>query len=103
MLMVAARSTEIGVRIALGARPGQIMAQVAGEALRPLAIAIAAGAGLALLVLRAFRNVLYEVAPADLLTFACVCAMLVAVAATAAVIPGRRAAKIDPVVALRSE
>jgi putative ABC transport system permease protein len=103
MLMVAARSTEIGVRIALGARPGQIVTQVVGEALRPLGIAIAAGAGLALLVLRAFRYVLYEVAPADVLTFACVCALLVSVAATAAVIPGRRAAKIDPVEALRSE
>ena len=58
---------------------------------------------MALLVAPAFRYVLFDVAPADLLTFACVCALLVAVAAMAAVIPGRRAAKIDPVEALRSE
>jgi len=87
--MVAARSTEIGVKIALGARPGQILTQVAGKALRPLAIAIVGGTGMALLVAPAFRYVLFDVAPADLLTFACVCALLVAVAAMAAVIPGR--------------
>ncbi len=103
MLTVTARSREIGVRIALGGRPGQIMAQVVGEALLPLGSAIAAGAVMTLLVLRGFRHALLKVAPTDLLTFASVCARLDAAAATAAVIPSRRAAKIDPIEALRSE
>src|SRR5437773_7445550 len=76
MMTVTTRSTEIGVRIALGAQPGRIMAQVVGEPSRPLILPIVAGAGVALLLSRLFRSVLFEVTPADLLAFACVCTLL---------------------------
>jgi ABC-type lipoprotein release transport system permease subunit len=55
------------------------------------------------LVLRAFRSILFEIAPADMLVFSCVCGLLIAVALVAALIPGWRAATIDPMQALRSE
>jgi putative ABC transport system permease protein len=103
MLMVTARTREIGLKMALGATRARIVAQVAGEALRPLVVAIVIGATLAILVLQAFRSILFEIAPGDMLVFSCVCGLLVAVALAAALIPGSRAARIDPMQALRSE
>lgn len=103
MLAVTARTKEIGLRMALGAQPRQVLAHVLGEAGRSLGIALIVGAGVAMLALRAFRSMLYNVTPADGLTFASVCALLLVVAGLAAVIPGRRATKIDPLEALRSE
>lgn len=103
ILMVTARTKEIGVRMALGARPAQIIRQVMNEALRPLVFAILIGATAAFFILRLLRSILFEIAPTDILTFAAVCLLLMAVAAVASLIPSRRAAKIDPMEALRSE
>ena len=86
-----------------GATPARVVAEVIAEAVKPLMFGIAAGAALAYVVLRAFQSLLFDVAPADLFTFAAVCALLVSVALAAALIPGRRAASIDPIYALRDE
>jgi ABC-type antimicrobial peptide transport system permease subunit len=93
----------MGVRIALGALPKQIVAQVLGEALRPLVAATAAGVTLAWLVLRTFRALFFEVSPSDIATFGAACALLLMVAAIAAFLPSRRAALVDPITALRGE
>jgi putative ABC transport system permease protein len=103
MLTVVSRTREIGVRIALGARPGQIVAQVLGEALRPLLATTAAGVALALGVLPSFRSVFYGVSPSDISTFGAACALLLSVATAAAFLPSRRAARLNPVEALRGE
>ena len=103
LLAVASRTKEIGVRMALGAAPRRIVFQVLAEALRPLLPALVAGLALALAVLRMFRSVFFEVTPSDVVTFLCVCILLFAVAVAAAVVPSRRAARVDPVEALRSE
>jgi putative ABC transport system permease protein len=102
-LTVVARTREVGVRMALGALPKQIVAQVLGEALRPLVAATAAGVTLAWLVLRTFRAVFFEVSPSDIVTFGAACALLLAVAAIAAFLPSRRAALVDPITALRGD
>jgi putative ABC transport system permease protein len=102
-LVVTGRTREIGVRMAVGATPARIVSQVVGEALRPLVFAVIAGWGLALLAVRAFRSILFDVPETDLLTYGSVCVLLILVAAASALIPGRRAATIDPVEALRTE
>jgi putative ABC transport system permease protein len=102
-LTVVARTREMGVRIALGALPKQIVAQVLGEALRPLVAATAAGVTLAWLVLRTFRALFFEVSPSDIATFGAACALLLTVAAVAAFLPSRRAALVDPIMALRGD
>lgn len=103
MLAVSSRSREISVRIALGAAPQRIVTQVLAEALRPLIPALIAGLGIAVLVLRTFRSVFFEVTPSDVLTFSCVCVLLLGVAVAAALMPSWRAARVDPMQALRSE
>jgi putative ABC transport system permease protein len=103
MLTVVSRTREMGVRIALGARPRQIVAQVLVEVLRPLLTAMAAGAILGWLALRSFDSVFYGVSPSDVTTFGAACALLLTVAAMAAYLPSRRAARVDPIVALKEE
>lgn len=103
MLAVASRTREIGVRMALGAAPGRIVAQILGQAVRPLFPALIAGIAMALAVLRMFRSVFFEVTPSDVVTFLCVCVLLLVVGVVAALMPSRRAARVDPVEALRNE
>jgi ABC-type antimicrobial peptide transport system permease subunit len=103
MLMVASRTKEFGVRMALGAAPTTIVINVLGAAVRPLLPAGIAGLVIAIVVLRAFRPVFFEVTPTDLVTFSLVCALLFIVAVLAALLPGRRAARIEPIKALRTE
>jgi ABC-type antimicrobial peptide transport system permease subunit len=99
---VALRAREIGVRAALGAQVGDIVALVARQA------AAIAGAGLAVGLVASFwmagalRTFLYGVTPHDVMSFAAVAVLLLAVAVLASVVPARRAARVDPVTVLRS-
>jgi len=99
--LVAQRTNEIGIRMALGARPGDVLRLVVGHGMRLVAFGIAAGVLSALATTRLMRTLLFDVSPADPLTFIAVGLMLAAVALLAGFVPALRAARIDPVLALR--
>jgi putative ABC transport system permease protein len=100
---VVRRTHEIGVRMALGARGGDVVRLVLGQGLRVAAIGIVFGVAGALGLTRFLRTLLYEVQPTDPLTFAAVLLLLVSIAAAASYLPVRRAMRVDPMVALRYE
>jgi putative ABC transport system permease protein len=100
---VTQRIQEIGIRMALGARRGTVMKMIVGQALALTAAGIAAGAIGAWGLTRLMQKLLFGVAPSDPVTFAAVSAILVVVAVIAASVPGLRATRVDPVIALRSE
>lgn len=101
--LVARRTREIGVRIALGATPERIVGLVATQALRIAGFGILAGLGVAAVALRALPLVLYGVTPLDARTYLAVLALVALTAAIACAIPARRAARIDPARALSAE
>jgi putative ABC transport system permease protein len=100
---VTQRTQEIGIRMALGAQRGHVLTMVVGQALVLAAAGIAIGAVGAMLLTGLMRNLLFGVQPSDPVTFAAVAAVLGIVAATAASVPGFRATRVDPVIALRTE
>jgi predicted permease len=100
---VAERTREMGVRMALGASPAALVVQVIREGVTMPLVGIALGAGLALSTTRLLSHLLFGVAATDPLTFTTVLAALVGVAFVACVIPARRAARVDPLTALRSD
>jgi putative ABC transport system permease protein len=100
---VTQRTQEIGIRMALGARHGDVLRMVVGQAMALTAAGILIGGAGALLLTRLMTNLLFNVRPGDPLTFAVVAAGLGAVAAVASYFPGRRATRVDPVIALRAE
>jgi len=89
--------------MALGARPWDALRLVLGERLRLVVAGVAIGLLASLWLTRSLRSLLYEVSPTDPATLALVCVFLVAVAAFACWIPARRASRVDPMVALRTE
>jgi putative ABC transport system permease protein len=101
--IVAERRREIGVRIALGARPGDVAADIVGQGLRLSAIGIGAGLALAVVATRLIDSLLFATSPTDVMTFAAVSTLLVVVAAAASLVPALRASRVDPLVALRDE
>jgi len=100
---VGQRTREIGVRVALGARPADVLRTVLGGGLRLTLIGVALGGMAAGLAAGALGKLLYGVHPVDPLTFAIVPLVLVGVALLAMAAPARRAARVDPMVALRYE
>jgi len=98
---VAARTREIGVRMAVGAGRARILGQVLGEGVALATLGAALGLGGGLLLTRFLAKLLYQVSGADPLTYALVAPALVAVVALATLVPALRAARLDPVAALR--
>ncbi|HEY9450067.1 MAG TPA: FtsX-like permease family protein, partial [Gemmatimonadaceae bacterium] len=100
---VAQRTRELGIRVALGAEPGNIYRVVLGHGVKLTFLGLIIGIGAALLLARLARGVLFGVSSTDPVTLGSVAAILAAVALLASFIPARRATRVDPLVALREE
>lgn len=100
---VSQRTQEIGIRMALGASAGTVRASVLGQTMRLAAIGIAIGVGASWMLAGALRSLLFGVNSADPATFAAMLIVLMMVAAIAGYLPARRASRIDPMVALRTQ
>jgi ABC-type antimicrobial peptide transport system permease subunit len=100
---VANRTNEIGIRLALGAQPGQVRGMILGESTWLAAAGVIAGVGAALGLTRLVKTMLYGIQPWDPATMIGGVLILLAVALAASWIPARRAARVQPMVALRHE
>ena len=100
---VARRTHEIGIRVALGAEPRAVVRMIVGQGTLIALSGAAIGLAASLLLTRLMAGLLYGVAPRDPATLAGVSGLLIGVAALASYLPARRAAKIDPLVALRTD
>jgi len=100
---VTQRTREIGVRVALGAEPGSIVRLIVAGGARLVVIGAVAGMGTALALSGLMKSLLFGIGPRDPLTFIAAPAVLVAVAMVAAYVPARRAARVSPIEALRTE
>src|SRR5262249_6092603 len=100
---VSQRVTEIGVRMALGAKPSSVMRLVFRQGMAPVVVGLVLGLGGALALTRLMERLLFGIHSTDTVTFVAVPFLLAVVAAAACFAPSRRAASIDPMVALRAE
>ncbi len=100
---VAQRKREMGLRMALGARPSDVLWTVVGQSLRTTATGMAIGGVAAFLLMQGMSRVLFGVVTLDAALFLGMATILVVCAGVAAAVPARRAGRIDPVVALRCE
>jgi putative ABC transport system permease protein len=100
---VAQRTREIGVRVALGAQPGEVLRLVMRRGVLLTGMGIALGIGGALTLTRLLSSMLFGLSALDPSTFVGVAAFFTAVAMVAAYLPARRATKVDPLIALRHE
>jgi putative ABC transport system permease protein len=101
--LVSQRTHEVGIRMALGARPGDVMRMFLLHALGWVAVGAALGTAVGLALARVMSSLLFEVSPTDPATFTGCTALLVAVALLACYLPARRATHVDPIKALRCE
>jgi hypothetical protein len=101
--VVALRYRELGIRMAVGARPIHLIASVVGEGLRMAVVGVAIGLGGAALASTGFEALLFGVTPGDPVTFLAVAGFVTAIALLASLVPALRASRADPLVALRGE
>lgn len=99
--MVAQRTSEIGIRMALGAQPRDVLRLVVGQGMRLVVTGIVLGVACSLALSRLMSSLLFEISPTDPMTFVTVSGVLAAVALLAGWLPALRASRIDPVLALR--
>jgi len=100
---VSQRTREIGIRLALGAQGGDVLLQFLRQSLKLTVLGVALGLAGAFALTGVLAHLLFEVTPRDPITFAGVALLLMAVTLFAGWLPARRAAKVDPMVALRCE
>jgi ABC-type antimicrobial peptide transport system permease subunit len=100
---VARRTNEIGIRMALGAKRGDVLRLVMREGLAPVLIGVALGLPAALLGARLITSLLFGLTPADPLTVCAATILLLAIAGLAGYLPARKASRVDPMTALRCE
>jgi putative ABC transport system permease protein len=101
--IVAQRQREIGVRVALGAQRHQVLGLIVGQGVRLLGIGVVVGLLGSFALTRVLTSILFGVAPMDPSTFSVVTALLYAIGLLACWLPARRAAKVDPMAALRQD
>ena len=101
--VVRQREREIGVRVALGATQAHVVGLMLRRGMAPVLAGLAVGIPLALFATRLLRSLLYVVSASDPVTFVVVAALLAAVALVASWLPSRRAARVDPTIALRAD
>jgi putative ABC transport system permease protein len=100
---VARRTNEIGIRIALGARVDAIVRWIVWRTMRPAAVGLTLGLAAAYLGTQLMKKFLYEISPSDPVSLGSACVLLLAIGAVASWLPARRAAAVDPLIALRAE
>lgn len=100
---VTRRTSEIGVRVALGASPDIVLRQIVGQGMRPVLLGIAIGVAGAIGLSRFLSSLLFDIAPTDPVTYGGVTALLAAAALVACYLPARRALRVDPKVSLAVE
>jgi putative ABC transport system permease protein len=100
---VTQRTHEIGIRMAIGARPRDVFAMILGHGMKLTLIGVVIGLALAFAATRLMGTMLFGVAPTDLTTFSVISVLLISVAALACYLPGRRATKVEPTISLRYE
>jgi ABC-type antimicrobial peptide transport system permease subunit len=101
--VVAQQTRELGIRVALGATTGRIVGDVLAQAGRFVAVGLVLGLPAGWVVSRSIASLLFEVRQTDVATYVIVAGVLTATALLAAWIPARRAARVDPLISLRSE
>jgi putative ABC transport system permease protein len=97
------RAREMGIRMALGARPSEVRRMVVVDGMRQALLGVALGVAGAIWLTRTMTSLLFQVTPGDPLTLAAAAALLLATAAIACYGPARRATRVDPLIVLRTE
>jgi predicted permease len=101
--LVGSRTREIGVRLAIGASPASVAKRIVVDSLRNAVVGVVVGCAMALIAGRLIQSLLVGVSASDPITLATAAAVLLTVAAFAAIVPARRAARVDPAISLRAE